>query len=133
MRERCVPLVVALLVAGGCRAMPSASGTEMARTDLYFGLSRADGAAVTDEQFRAFLAEVVTPRFPAGLTVLAGDGQWRDERTGRVTREPCRVLILLHEPTATDDAAVEQIRAAYKRQFGQQSVLRADSAERVSF
>lgn len=33
---------------------------------------------VSDEDWRAFLAAEVTPRFPDGLTVIDAAGQWRD-------------------------------------------------------
>jgi hypothetical protein len=32
---------------------------------------------VTEEEFRAFLDEFVTPLFPDGLTVVKADGQFR--------------------------------------------------------
>lgn len=37
----------------------------------------AGGTMVAD---RLFLAEVVTPRFPEGLTVWRAEGQWLDEQ-----------------------------------------------------
>src|SRR5262245_53088135 len=37
-----------------------------ARTELYFGTARPDGA-VSEAEFREFLDRVVTPRFPDGL------------------------------------------------------------------
>jgi hypothetical protein len=125
------------LGAAGCVApRPAgevAGAPNMIRTDLYLGLSEPDGAVVTDGEFRAFVTDVVTPRFPQGLTVLSGDGQWQDPRTGQVTREPCRMLILLHPAGPAADGAIEAIRTAYQRQFHQQSVLRADESQRVSF
>ena len=43
---------------------------------LFFGLGTPDGI-VSDDAWVRFLAEIVTPRFPNGLTVVDANGQWR--------------------------------------------------------
>ncbi len=48
------------------------------RTELFFGSAKPDGSIVTEEDFQQFLNQEITPRFPDGLTVLAGFGQFRD-------------------------------------------------------
>ena len=63
------------------------------RTELYFGTAKPDGV-VSEEQFKEFIDEYVTPRFPDGLTVLKGDGQFRGE-SGVIVKEQSYVLILL--------------------------------------
>jgi len=89
---------------------------------LYFGRVHAAGV-VGEEEWAAFLAEEVTPRFPEGLTVWLADGQWRDG-TNRVTvREPTFVLEVVHSHRANRDAQLKAIVTAYKRRFSQQSVL----------
>lgn len=45
------------------------------RTELYFGTGRPDGSVVSDAEFQQFVDIQVTPRFPDGLTLLAGYGQ----------------------------------------------------------
>ena len=114
-------------------AAPSCQGQAhaMARLELLFGTARPTGDVITEEQWTAFLDAEVTPRFPAGLTVLEGTGQWRG-RTG-VDRERSNVLIIWYEPTARADQQIEAIRTAYKRRFDQESVLRVDSVSCVSF
>ena len=97
----------------------------MAKVELYLG---ATGSAAA---WRRFLAEVVTPRFPDGLTVLEGHGQWRGPRG--IVREPTRILVIFYAPDATSDARLEAIRQAYTRRFRQRSVLRADSSACVAF
>ncbi|MGF1630907.1 MAG: DUF3574 domain-containing protein [Kiloniellaceae bacterium] len=105
----------------------------MARLELYFGTQRPGGAPVTDAEWAAFLDEEVTPRFPDGLTVLTGNGQWRNSQ-GIVTKETSAVLVILYEPSAEKDAAIEDIRAAYKDRFDQESVMRVDGPTQcVSF
>jgi len=103
----------------------------MARVELLFGLSAAAGPIAT-AAWRAFLAREGTPRFPDGLTVLAAEGQWRNG-TGRITGEPSRAVIIWYAPAPDADARIEAIRDAYKRRFHQESVLRVDGEDCVSF
>ncbi len=99
---------------------------------LYFGRNIGDSLAVTDSAWDAFLAEVVTPRFPSGLTVWSARGQWRDA-AGRVEREPSFVLEIVHGSRAPDvEAALAGIVAEYKRRFRQEAVLRVVSPAQVA-
>jgi hypothetical protein len=106
--------------------------TEMARVELLFGAALGDGSQVSDQQWHEFVAEQVTPRFPEGLTAFSGHGQWR-QADGRITREVSRLLLIWYTPTAAHQAAIETIRAAYKRRFQQLSVMRIDGSDCVSF
>ena len=74
-----------------------------------------------------FLDTEITPRFPDGLTVLNGAGQWQGE-DDEIVEERSRIVILLYPREAVDEsnAEIEEIRAAYERAFQQESVLRAD-------
>ncbi len=91
---------------------------------MFFGRSRPGGGTVSDEEWNGFLAVEVTPRFPDGLTVLDGAGQWRDG-SGAIGREEAKLLIVLAEPGADAVRRTKEIADAYKRAFDQQSVLRA--------
>jgi hypothetical protein len=104
-----------------------------ARTELYFGLSRKGGSNVSEREFQDFLNEVVTPRFPNGLTIIDARGQWR-ENDLTITKEPSKVVILFYTRKERRDAGrkIEEIRAEYKRRFSQQSVLRVDQTEKIS-
>jgi hypothetical protein len=106
------------------------------RTELFFGSERADKPEVSDTEFKQFLDQHVTPRFPDGLTVLKGFGQFR-EADGQIVQESSFVLILLYprETLRDSSAKIEEIRTLYKDSFEQESVLRADDprAVRVSF
>jgi Protein of unknown function (DUF3574) len=106
---------------GACR--PGARA--VAKVELYMGV------AGRPEDWRRFLAQVVTPRFPEGLTALEGQGQWHGRRG--VSHEATRVLVIFYAPDATSDSRIEAIRSLYKRRFRQQSVLRADTTACVSF
>jgi hypothetical protein len=110
-------------------AVPAGTpGEPYKRTELYFGGSRPDGSVITPGEFELFLDKEVTPAFPDGLTWLAAHGQWMGGK------EDSYVLILLY-PYSNRKANrdIEEIRSDYKKQFHQESVLRADSTEKVSF
>ncbi|GAA1674303.1 DUF3574 domain-containing protein [Fodinicola feengrottensis] len=103
------------------------------RTELYFGSSKPNGGSVTPAQFDGFVDKDITPAFPDGLTLLTGRGQWKDD-SGKIEKETSYVIIILYP--VTDRAAngkIEHIRTDYKKAFQQESVLRTDSLQRVSF
>jgi hypothetical protein len=108
------------------------SARVMARLEMIFGTARARGGPVSDDEWTSFLDTEVTPRFPAGLTVLRGPGQWRGT-DGRLAKEQSNILVIWHEPTSRAEADIEAIRSAYKHRFDQDSVMRVDSASCVSF
>ena len=117
-----------LVAAPSCRA----GAAPYARLELLFGLGRQRSGEISEGEWRAFLEMEVTPRFPAGLTVLAANGQWRSP-SGLMIKEPSRMLVIWYRQEATSEAAIEAIRGAYKARFGQESVLRVDGASCVSF
>ena len=97
------------------------------RTDLFFGRSIPGGGMVSDEEWEKFLAEVVTPRFPDGFTIVNATGQYR-EKNSKVDKEPSEVLIFLY-PASRRTASrrkIEEIRQTYVKTFRQESVLRLD-------
>jgi uncharacterized protein DUF3574 len=110
----------------------TSTGKMFHRTELYFGRNSPNGE-VTEEQFQHFLEVEVTKRFPDGLTLLDGLGQFLGS-SGKIEKEKSKLLILFYPLTDRQaDRKVEDIRTAYKGQFQQESVLRVDTLERVSF
>src|SRR5262245_53338348 len=100
-------VTLALLVAitfaplPGCETLPkSDSSSKAIQTQLYFGFEKPDKSYVTDADWQKFVDEQVTPRFPDGLTVLHGDGQYRGAN-GVIVHEPSRVITVLY---SADDA-----------------------------
>ena len=106
--------------------------TPLARLELLFGMGKADGGEVSDAEWRGFLDVEVSPRFPDGLMVLTGYGQWRSSDGDR-SKEKSRVIEIWYRPAADSDARIEAIRAAYKARFSQESVMRVDGVSCVSF
>ncbi len=96
--------------------------TPMRGEVVYFGANKP-GGKVTDEEWRRFLADSVTPRFPDGLTVWQASGQWRGA-SGVVELEHSRVLSLIHAGSPKDEQNLGEVISAYKARFQQEAVLR---------
>jgi uncharacterized protein DUF3574 len=97
--------------------------TTLVRDVVYFGRNKPAGGTVSETEWQTFLDEVVTPRFPAGLTVTKATGQWRAQ-SGVVEREEAEVLTVFHAGDPAARQALTDISAEYKRRFQQEAVLR---------
>ena len=119
-------LGVLLLLAGCAAAPPSCpAGAKTATiTEAYFGRNVKSGAPVSEAEWARFMAEVVTPAFPDGLTVLDGVGQWRNA-AGQISREDSKILLLVlpGQDQAAASARLAPVTAAWKARFAQESVL----------
>lgn len=115
--------------ANACEATSPGVGAEpWIRTELYFGTTLSDGTEMSAEQWGDFLDAEITPRFPDGLTVLEGYGQFLNSE-GIIAGETSIVLIIFHPGEFVDEssASIEEIRDLYEVEFDQESVLRVDS------
>lgn len=110
-------IVSLLLVAAAC----ASNGMVVDR--LFFGTSIPSGGQVSDDDWKAFVKDVVTPRFKDGLTVVEGDGQWLDPR-GDVVREHVHIVEVAHKRDAATEDAIRAIADEYKKRFKQDAVLR---------
>lgn len=119
------PFIVIAFVAS---AWPAAAGPSacadplkpMLRAELFFGRMIGHRIGVTERQWQRFVDRELTPRFPDGLTIADGKGQWRAGKA--ILREPSKIVIVV----TTDDAkARDHIAAAtqaYIELFKQKSV-----------
>jgi hypothetical protein len=120
----------ALLALGACTPPQMASSSCPAplkpaiEVDLYFG-GDANGRAVSEAEWVAFMAEEVTPRFPDGLSVLDVAGQYR-EPSGRMVRERTKLLVVVVFDAPAHLAKVKAIVDAYNRRHSQNSVFRTE-------
>ena len=134
----CTAMVVALLAGqwvprAWAHTPPCPTGTErLAEYRLFFGRSKGGAEVVSDVAWRAFLADEITPRFPDGLTVVDAAGQWRDP-SGAIERERTKMLLVLAERGPEGMRRITEIAEAYKRLFGQGSVLRVVGTACASF
>jgi hypothetical protein len=118
-------------VSLACKSLPNSE--PFTRSELFFGLSKPDGGTISRQEFQTFIDREVTPRFPNGLTLLSGLGQFKNTQ-GKIIQEKSQLLILLYSFKENGNSQkIEQIRQAYKTTFQQESVLRVDSISCVSF
>jgi hypothetical protein len=75
----------------------------------------------------------VTPRFPAGLTVVDVYGQWQGKDQPAPERLHSKMLIIDYPDTNENREKIDAIRAAWKQKTGDQSVLRVTEPVDVSF
>lgn len=101
--------------------------------DLIFGRNIGEVLGVSEEAWSRFLDEEVTPRFPDGLTVFDARGQWRDLASGRIVREPGKVLTIILADEGAQRPLLAEITQSYKRRFNQQSVITLQRRVCVSF
>ncbi|ATQ42619.1 DUF3574 domain-containing protein [Caulobacter mirabilis] len=126
MRFACV--LPALLLLGACATTGQGgsacpAGLQSRQTaELYFGRNIGADLGVSEGDWRRFLDEEVTPRFPDGLTVLDAAGQWRGEG-GTVVHEPSKALMLVLSGASDEPARLDAVRAAYKTRFRQEAVM----------
>jgi hypothetical protein len=117
----------------GDAARPAAA--HWIRCELYFGIGPMDDPDIRLREIRwqAFLDREVTPRFPDGLTVIDGYGQWRRRGAVQPTGLYSRILVVLCEDSPANRTALDAIRSAYKAQTRSQSVLLVVQPADVSF
>ena len=115
-------VAIALLLAS-CATLPqqrcAAGLSPMTTAELFFGLSTPDEAEVSASAWQSFVDTEITPRFPDGLTIEDGQGQWKGA-TAPLRESAKHVTIVL---SGSGAEKLDAIRAAYKRRFHQQSVL----------
>jgi Protein of unknown function (DUF3574) len=104
-------------------------------TKLYFGLGPADDLTkgVSEAAWRDFLDKEVTPRFPAGLSVLDVYGQWENQGSTAPERLRSKLLVIDYADTPENRARIDAIRSAWKQRTGDVSVLMVTEPAEVSF
>ncbi len=117
----------ALLLLAGCAGAPPScpvGASQATIAEAYFGRNVKTRAPVTEAEWAQFMAEVVTPAFPDGLTVLDGTGQWRNA-AAQISREDSKVLVVVlpGQDQATASKRLNPVIAAWKTRFAQESVL----------
>ena len=126
MREplRIVAAAIAVVAIQGCAAITPSCGAglmPMTQVQLFFGRDIEHRATVSDQQWRDFIDQEVTPRFPEGFSVSDVTGQYRDQ-SRTIVREPSK-LVQIVLPGGPDDLGnLQAVAEAYKKRFRQQSV-----------
>ncbi|KAA6461974.1 DUF3574 domain-containing protein [Acidobacteria bacterium AB60] len=131
------PLQATHATAPSLSGDPAHPGTTSGWVDtrLYFGLGPADQPAqgISEERWRKFLDEQVTPRFPHGLSVLDIYGQWQGKSQATPERLRSKLLVVDYPDSQENRDKIDAIRTAWKQLTGDQSVLRVTEPADVSF
>lgn len=123
-----MPLATTACTATRTPAARGALHPEAAVIDrLWFGRSIPGGGYVSAEEWKRFVDEVITPRFPEGVTLWAAEGQWRDAQ-GAVIQENVMVLEVIHRGGATAATLIQEIAEEYRQRFKQEAVLHVRAA-----
>lgn len=136
MRLAPVAAVASVLALGGCATLSAPAcpaGQEPMRTaQLFFGQNIGGKPGVSQAEFQKFVDEELTPRFPSGLTILDGGGQWKGDEN-RLIREASKVVVLVLPNRIEASLKLNEVRRAYKSRFKQESVLLVTQAACVDF
>lgn len=117
---RAAALIVVLGLAG-CTSAPKpqacpAGQAPLRTAQLFLGA----GATVTpgDRDLRRFVDQEITPRFPDGVTVVDGGGQWKGSGN-RLIRQAKKVVLVVLPAGGDSQGKVEAVRTAYRSKFRQ--------------
>jgi len=101
--------------------------------ELIFGRNIGVRTAVTERRWMRFVDTEITPRFPAGLSIVDVRGQWRDAKSGAIVREPSKMVMIVLPGDDADQHRLNEIIEAYKARFRQESVVLIIRPACVSF
>jgi hypothetical protein len=126
MSVRLAPaLTLVLALAGGVNAqlvdcLGGQRPTQVA--ELMFGRNIGSRIGVSEGDWSRFVDREIMSRFPQGLTVFNAAGQWRDQASNKIIREPSKIVQIVLPGQVEDIARLNEIVEAYKSRFKQQSV-----------
>ena len=110
---------------------PNRSAATWIRTELYVGMSEGGHPDVTPQKWNDYLELELAPRFPGGVFVLDGYGQWKGIKTGAIETSRSRIILLFSPDTPADRAAIEAVRIAWTKATGYDSILSSIQPVRV--
>lgn len=94
--------------------------SELRTAQLFLGAKPP--VKLNDRDLSRFVDQEVTPRFPNGVTVVNGGGQWKGD-DNRMIREAAKVVLIVLPAKGDPAAQVEAVRTAYRTKFRQESVV----------
>lgn len=114
-----LPFTLLLFLAAGCKV------SKIVETDLYFGFSMPNNNEVSDTAWQRFMNQEISPVFTHGFTVLPAQGKWRNT-DNQLISEKSAVVVCVNKMDKTLNRQIDTIRAHYRKQFSQESVMRVD-------
>lgn len=127
------PAVLLAVAACGGDAAQCPQGSELnVEYRLFMGRNSGGEEVVSDEAWDVFLRDVVTPRFPNGLTVLDAQWQWQSA-PGEIERERSKVLVILAPEGGDVFQRLAEVATGYKGLFNQGAVIQTTAGVCTSF
>ena len=112
------------LVLAGCQTAPKPAcpaGQAQLRTAQLFFTTKTP-AKPSEVELRRFVDQEVTPRFPDGVTVVDGGGQWKGAEN-QMMRDAAKVVMIVLPARGDPTAEVEAVRTAYRARFKQEPLV----------
>jgi Protein of unknown function (DUF3574) len=124
-----MPALAWLLLLAGCAELPAPAYScllpaerHMLVAELFFGRDIKGRQPLADAEWAEFAGQTIAPNFPDGFTVLDGEGQWRNPRSGQIAGGRTKILLVAAKPEPDLSGRLSAVIDAYKAQFHQQSV-----------
>jgi hypothetical protein len=127
-------LAVAAANGAGAQLVDCRGGQKPAQVaELMLGRNIGNRLGVSEGQWARFVDREIVPRFPNGLTVINVAGQWKDRASGKIVREPSKIVQIVLPGKEDDIPRLNEIAEAYKTRFKQHSVIMIVRPACVSF
>jgi Protein of unknown function (DUF3574) len=120
--------IICSLTGSAVAQSPATSQADAVKSEIYFGSDMGAGKSVGKQAWEEFLSDVVTARFPAGITVIEALGQGT-RAAGPLT--PTRILVVVNASGAEAQNHLREIKAEYTRRFGSAGVFHTDQPVQI--
>ena len=87
---------------------------------------------MTEAEFADFLSKVVTPAFPAGMTVFDAYGQMQNNAKD-IVKQHTKVVLLVHEKSQANADAIQKLIGTYRSTFSNPQVMFLQSPTQPQF
>jgi hypothetical protein len=117
--------LILMLGLTGCMSTPKPQGCPAGQATLRTAqlfLGAKSTAVLNDRDLRRFVDQEVTPRFPDGVTVVDGGGQWKGFEN-KMIREASKVVLVVLPAAGDSHGKVEAVRIAYRSRFKQEPLV----------
>jgi hypothetical protein len=121
---RCKRFAIAqasILLVAGCSAPACQPGAGHALQiyTLYFGRGVTGRGPVSDQEWRDFRNQVITPALPDGYTLFDGQGAWMNPRTHVTIAEATKILVVAMPEAPASLAVINRVRSLWQHRFHQ--------------
>jgi hypothetical protein len=99
--------------------------SDTAKVELIFGLRKPDKKLVCKKEWKLFVDEIITPRFPNGFTITDANGHWQSP--GAIISEPSKIFSVVCILDDETEKKLNEIIEFYKKKFQQEAVLRINT------